>query len=90
MRHLWKRLGAYEKTILALLFAFIIFSVGNFLINISGVHCPICQRQFRPGETYLWDARSGDIFSLASYLDKESDVMWFDGIHYSTGGPTHD
>ena len=82
MKHLWKRLDCYKKTVLTFLFGFIIFSIGYFLVNISGIHCPICQKQFNIGETYLWDTRSGDIFSLSEYLNKASDVMWFAGKHY--------
>lgn len=81
MQHLWKRLGYYEKAVLALLLGFIVFSIGYFIINTSGIHCPICQKKFYPGESYLWDTRSGDIFPLSNYLNKESEILWFDGIY---------
>lgn len=82
MRSLWKKLGAYEKTVAILFFVFTVFSVGYFVINTSGIYCPVCQKQFDPGETYLWDTRSGDIFSLSNYINKESEVMWFAGKYY--------
>lgn len=82
MRRLWNKIGYYDKIIFALLLGFIVFSVGYFVVDNSGIHCPICQKQFYPWETYLWDTRTGDIFSLSNYLNKESDVLWFDGKYF--------
>ena len=53
MLNLWKRLGQYEKTVLALLLGFIIFSAGYFSVSLSGARCPLCQNKFEPNESYL-------------------------------------
>lgn len=50
MLNLWKRLGQYEKTVLALLLGFIIFSAGYFSVSLSGARCPLCQNKFEPND----------------------------------------
>ncbi len=82
MLNLWKRLGQYEKTVLALLLGFIIFSAGYFSVSLSGARCPLCQNKFEPNESYLWDARTGDIFPLSDYSNAEYYSEWLAGKDY--------
>lgn len=88
MCNLWKNLSHFEKTISAIFVCFVLFSIGYFILNISGTHCPICQKEFYPGESYLWDTRSGDTFPMSDYLNKESDVLWFSPTYHIPQEPS--
>lgn len=54
MRKFWNKLGHYEKTVLMLLLGFVIFCLGHFSYEIFIGFCPLCQNEFRSGET-CWE-----------------------------------
>jgi len=74
-----QKLNTEEKIAAALFLGFALFCASNFFITVIGTRCPLCQKEFSPGESYLWDTRSGDIFPISPYVTPQSDFVWLDG-----------
>lgn len=75
----WERRSIYEKTVIGLALGFLIYCLGYFSGVLPQFFCPICKQELSPGEDYVWDIRTGDLFPISNYLDGQEDRVWSDG-----------
>ena len=68
---LYKKLG---MTLALLLFLMVAF---RFVLAYRQSRCPYCQTQLVEGQLYIWDCPAGIFTPVAPYLDRQSDVLWF-------------
>lgn len=84
VRELWSKRSNYEKAILGLFTAFVLFCLGYFSGRMYyGSKCDVCRQTLRDGEHYILDVRTGELLNIADYVDRESSVLWFSAVSHS-------
>lgn len=77
----WNKRSDYEKTIIALFAAFVLFCLGCFSISLRNESkCDVCGQTLRVSKYYVLDVRTGEMLGLSDYVDRESTVMWLSPI----------
>lgn len=79
----WNNRSSYEKAVLGLFVAFILFCLGYFS---NGLYlkwkCAVCSQTLRKGEHYILDVRTGEILALSEYVDRESSTFWLSPVSH--------
>lgn len=87
MKHIWtfwNKRSSYEKSVLGLFAAFVLFCLGYFIGSMYfGSECAVCERILTPSKHYILDVRTGEILGIDSYVDQESSVFWLSPISHA-------
>ena len=79
----WNNRSSYEKVVLGLFAAFVLYCLGNFSSRMYyGSKCDVCRQTLREGERYILDVRTGEILALSEYVDQESGSFWLSQVSH--------
>lgn len=79
----WNNRSSYEKAVLGLFAAFVLYCLGNFSSRMYySSKCDVCRQTLREGERYILDVRTGEILALSEYVDRESSTFWLSPVSH--------